>query len=265
MPKETTNDFSHLRLAAIVAESVVVFGAVVAANGEIAFLSLQGVNVALAVAILLRRAARSVPPSPATFEPNIRFGLRATLVVSSICCAFLAVTRWHEPKFAIPFLLWLLSAALFVAALQGQRSGFFGALAYHQFLGAFLFAGPIAAYHINGRAWYDYRVSGWNPPLSVDEEGTVWRGDYDPKFTPPASWPIVGGVLHAMCVYSIGIVVCPPVAPLVALTSGILLLRYRRFNTRRQLRLTFALWSAALCPLLYLIVWGDKVLSWIAD
>lgn len=258
--------YSKLALVPVVAEMVAIAAARTSGVDEAAVLCLQFVNVAIAIGILLVRLSGTTELSAAAFiQARLRFRIRTILIATAVLCGFLALARSREPKVGVLLLLWLSSIGLLSATLRDQITGVFALLAFHLFLGAFLLIGPIASYHINGRAWYDYGVSPWNPPVLIDENGKAWRGDYDPKYTPPVSWAVGGDLLYALCFCSIGIVMCPPVAPIVALTSGILLWNYRYRIDERQRNLFVAMWAAGLCPLLYLLVWGEKVLDWIAD
>jgi hypothetical protein len=136
-------------------------------------------------------------------------------------------------------------------------------LGAHLCIGAFLIVGPVGSYHINGRAWYDYGLSGWHPPPYHFSDGEVGKGDYDPKFTRPFIWPTIGPMLEWMCGASLFVLILPPLAPVLAVLtlasvngSGI------SANGRNRGRL---LWAIGAAPQVYLLAWGFNVLAWLAD
>jgi hypothetical protein len=131
----------------------------------------------------------------------------------------------------------------------------------HCSIGVFLLVGPIGAYHINGRAWFDYGLTGWNR----SSDGTIGFDDYDPKFTRPATWPVIGPVLFHMCWASLSLLICPPIGPGVAILLLTLTLIHRGSMSRPQARQIFAWWAVGLIPQLYFVVWGGNLVEWLLD
>lgn len=132
-------------------------------------------------------------------------------------------------------------------------------------LGSFLLVGPIASYHINGRAWYDYGISPWDPPPGHFPDGRVEVVDYDPGYTPPGTWPIAGDILILMTVCSVGLIVIPPTAPIVSIALLAMAIRLRRSLTRSQAICVGAIWLLGTIPTIYMVVWGWKVWDWAFD
>jgi hypothetical protein len=135
----------------------------------------------------------------------------------------------------------------------------------HLAIAMFLLLGPILSYHINGRAWYDYGLSGWDPPLSQFSNGTFGISDYDPKNTPPAIWPVIGPIMYIMCYLSIGLIIFPPTGPVVSIACFALAIRLRQVLTMQQSLIVWIAWAIGLPSLLYMIFWGGPVFEWIAD
>jgi hypothetical protein len=129
----------------------------------------------------------------------------------------------------------------------------------------FLLVGPILSYHINGRAWYDYGISAWNPPPFHFSDGKIGISDYDPKFTRPAVWPHIGPVMYVMCWLSIGLMIIPPTAPVVSIALFVLAIRLKHILTTWQSLCVWASWAIGLVPVLYLVLWGGNVFEWVAD
>ena len=177
---------------------------------------------------------------------------------TSLLCG---TARWFGGQGVAVLALWLPCSWLLCTAIAEPEQAARKLLALHLVLALYLTVGPIVSYHVNGRSAYDYGLVRWNPPVSQDETGRKWKGDYDPKFTPPATWPILGPTMYTMCWVSIALVVCPPIAPLVAMFTLLLLWRVSAGRTK----LLIAGWTMACLPIVYLLVWGVKVLDWIAD
>jgi hypothetical protein len=201
-----------------------------------------------------------------------RFSLRGLLFVTAAACVALVLCRF----FAISESLLLLEVgSLLFGTCVIAWAGWAMGRANPRYLGLLLMAnvasgsclliGPIAAYHINGRAWYDYGLSAWNPPVSSYSDGRTGVGDYDPKWTPPAIWPVIGPAFYTMCIAGIGLMILPPTAPALVVLSALMAMRFRRVLTASQKHLVCSLWVVGSLPTLYLLVWGLKVLEWIAD
>jgi hypothetical protein len=177
---------------------------------------------------------------------------------TSLLCG---TTRWLGGESVAALALWLPGSWLLWTAIAHPDEAARKLLATHLVLALYLTVGPIFSYHVNGRAAYDYGLVGWNPPISRDETGKTWKANYDPKFTPPGTWPIIGPTMYTMCWVSTMVVVCPPIAPFVAMFTLFLLWRASVGRTR----LIVAGWTMGCLPIAYLLIWGVKVLDWIAD
>ena len=204
---------------------------------------------------------------------RFRFQLRTLLYGVTGACGFLALCRLlnTEGGFAMFELLFFLSmtALMLLSLWLSTRNSlsYLGILLLcHLSIAVFLVTGPIAAYHINGRAWYDYGWTTWDPPLFHYRDGTIGISDYDPKFTKPGIWPVVGPIwIMLSFLLSIGLMIFPPVAPVIAVTVPLLAFRLRHVLTSRQKFYAWSLWLIGLPPVLYMICWGVRVLEWIAD
>ena len=188
---------------------------------------------------------------------TIRQLIFAVFFTSLLC----ATARWLGGDYVGVLALWLPASWLLWTAIVQPDQAARKLLALHLVLAVYLTAGPIVSYHLNGRAAYDYGLVGWNPPVSQDETGRTWKADYDPKYTPPATWPIIGLTMYTMCWVSTMVVACPPIAPLVAMFT--LFLLWRTSVGRTKLLITG--WAMGCLPIVYLLVWGVKILDWIAD
>lgn len=135
----------------------------------------------------------------------------------------------------------------------------------HVAIATFLLLGPIASYHINGRAWYDYGLTGWNPPPFLERDGTFGIGDYDPKFTRPGVWPVIGPIMLTMTLFSLALLYVPPLAPIVAVCILVSAIRLRHVLTVRQSLSVWTLWLFGLLPIAYMYYWGGKVIEWLMD
>lgn len=195
---------------------------------------------------------------------DVRFRLRTFLAAVTVICVSLA---FGFNTFCFVFSLASGALALYSIWLAGQYAPrYLGILIIcHVAIAAFLSIGPILSYHLNGRAWYDYGLSNWDPPPSQLSDGTVGVYDYDPKSTPPAVWPIIGPLLYVMCWLSFALVIFPPTGPIVSIACFVLAIRLRHVLTTRQNLVVWIAWGLGLPPLLYLIFWGGHVLEWIAD
>ena len=204
---------------------------------------------------------------------QLRFQLRTLLYVMSVRCVIFAICSLlnTEGGFAVFELMFFLSmtALMLLSLWLSTRNSprYLGILLLcHLSIAALLLAGPIAAYHINGRAWYDYGWTSRDPPLFLFRDGTIGISDYDPKFTMPGVWPVVGPIwIMLSFLLSIGLMIFPPVAPVVAVTTPVLSFRLRYMLTSRQTVYAWNLWLIGLLPVLYMVCWGGRVLEWIAD
>jgi hypothetical protein len=128
----------------------------------------------------------------------------------------------------------------------------------HLLSGGVVFLGLILPYHINGRAWYDYGWSGWNPPEYHFSDGKVGHADYDPKFTRPTTWPVLGKVFESFAALALlGIVTG-------AVTSAILVPFLFKQSARRVSFIV--LYLAGTLPIIY--NWsplGWKMWTWWLD
>lgn len=202
---------------------------------------------------------------------RFQFRLRTLLYLVSAVGVLLASFQVLGPEYAVRalgsvFLLFSFGLLVFAVWLAARNTRWHlrRLLVCHLAVGAFLLVGPILAYHVNGRAWYDYGLAGWNPPVSHDD-GRTWIGDYDSKYTPPAVWPIVGPVLYLMSAYSIGLAFIPPTAEVITIALLVMAARLRRALTVRQQVYVWTIWTVGAVPVLYMVVWGAKVLEWIVD
>jgi hypothetical protein len=203
---------------------------------------------------------------------HVQFRLRTLLYVVSAACVLLAIFQLLGPEHRLVALLYVFSlfslGLLVFAVLLATRDSWrhIALLSIcHLALGLFLLFGPILSYHVNGRAWYDYGLSGWNPPISCDEDGRTWISDYDPKFTPPATWPIIGPVMDLMCCCSMVLTFIPPTAEIVTVALPVMAIRLRNTLTLRQSICAWTVWAAGAVPTLYMVVWGRKVFEWLLD
>jgi hypothetical protein len=196
---------------------------------------------------------------------DFRFRLRTLLFAVTATCLFLALCSLIAIENAFPILtLGMTALAVWLATRNAPR--YLGILiACHLIIAMLLIVGPIASYHINGRAWYDYGLSPWNPPPFHFDDGNVGIGDYDPKYTRPAVWPVIGPVMYVMSWAGVGLMIFPPIAPVVSIAVFVLAIRLRHVLTKWQSRFVWASWTIGLVPVLYLLFWGLKVFDWIAD
>jgi hypothetical protein len=171
-------------------------------------------------------------PVDSSGERRSQFTIRQLIFAVFFTSLLCAAARWLGGECVAVLALWLPGSWLLWTAIAHPDQAAARLLALHLVLAIYLTFGPILAYHVNGRAWYDYGLAGWNPPVSQDDTGKTWKADYDPKFTPPATWPIVGPAMYAMSYFSPILVVCPPTAPLVAMVSLFLLWRAPVRRTR---------------------------------
>ena len=203
---------------------------------------------------------------------EVRFQLRTLLYAVTAICLFLALcpliaTKGGFNAFVYVFLTFcfaLTACAVWLATRNMPR--YLGILIVcHLAIAVFLLIGPILSYHLNGCAWYDYGLSSWDPPVSQFSDGTLGIGDYDPKYTLPAVWPVIGPIMYYMCWLSIGLIIFPPTGPVVSIAYFVLAIRLRHVLTVRQSLLVWIAWAIGLPPVLYMIFWGGPVFEWIAD
>src|SRR5262245_23177377 len=121
---------------------------------------------------------------------DFRFRLRTLLIAVTATCLFLAlcpllITESGSIVFENAFLVFSLGLTVWAGWLATRNAPrYLGMLVLcHLTIAMFLLIGPIVSYHINGRAWYDYGISTWDPPPFHFSDGTIGIGDYDPKFT----------------------------------------------------------------------------------
>jgi hypothetical protein len=203
---------------------------------------------------------------------NLRFGLRTLLYAVTAACIFLAFLPLIETDvgfaiFSCTFLLFSSALTAYAVWLATRNSPqYLGRLMLcHLVIAVFLLVGPIISYHLNGRAWYDYGLTSWDPPLSRFRDGTLGISDYDPKHTLPATWPVIGPILFMMCWLSVGLMVFPPTGPIVLIALFVSMIRLRQVLSPPQNLLAWMAWAFGSVPVFYLICWGGKVLDWIAD
>lgn len=203
---------------------------------------------------------------------DFRFKLRTLLYAITVASLFLALCPLIATEGGFIVLLYAFMAfclgltvfAVWLATRNAPR--YLGLLIVcHLAIAMFLLIGPIVSYHINGRAWYDYGTSTWNPPPFHYSDGTIGISDYDPKFTRPAIWPVIGPVMFVMCWLSGSLMIIPPTAPVVSIAVVVLATRLRHVLTMWQSLFVWVSWAMGLVPVLYLVLWGGKVLEWIAD
>ena len=206
------------------------------------------------------------------FDFSFRFRLRTLLTTVTAACLFLALcpliaTEGELGALVIAFMVFSLGLTVFAVWCAARTTPkYLGILIVcYLAIAMFLFIGPIVSYHVNGRAWMDYGISNWNPPPFHFADGTIGISDYDPKSTQPAVWPFIGPVMYVMCWLSIGLMIFPPTAPVVSIALPILAIRLRHVLTAWQSVCVWASWVIGLIPVLYLVLWGGKVLEWIAD
>jgi hypothetical protein len=202
---------------------------------------------------------------------DFRFRLRTLLYAVTVVCLFLALcpliaTESGFTALMFAFMAFCLGLTVFAVWLATRTTPqFLGILIVcHLAIAMFLLI-PIVSYHVNGRAWYDYGLSTWNPPPFHFSDGTIGISDYDPKFTQPAVWPFIGPVMYVLCWLSIELLIFPPAAPIVSIALPILAIRLRHVLTTWQSLCVWASWAIGLVPVLYLVLWGGKVFEWIAD
>lgn len=195
---------------------------------------------------------------------NIRFRLRTVLCVVTAFCLLLAL---GPPLFELTFLLFCVALSAYAVWLATRSTPrYLGLLIVWQLaIATFLFVGPILSYHLNGRAWYDYGLSTWNPPVSRFSDGRIGIYDYDPKYTPPAVWPVIGPIMYIMCWLSGSLIFFPPTSLIVSIASFNLAVRLRHVLTERQMLVAWMTWVIGILPTLYMFFWGGHVIEWIAD
>lgn len=191
--------------------------------------------------------------------------LRALFAATTVSCLFSGLAARHGPALGILLFIWCTTVLLLWSAFLVPARGVEALIGIHVFLNTLLLIGPVASYHINGRAWYDYGTVAWNPPMASDGLGNTWCDDYDPKYTPPFSWPEIGPVMHSTSCYLLLLGIFPPLVPLVAFAVPCVLWKYRECYTHHRRCVLLSLWGVGLSPLVYLAVWGSKVASWLAD
>ena len=162
------------------------------------------------------------------FDLKIRFSLRTVLYAVSGACFLLTVYRLTGAieDVVVVFCLGVAAFAIWSATRDTPRH-LGNLIACHLVLAVWLLAGPVLSYHINGRAWYDYGLSQWDPPPYHLNDGSVVVSDYDPKSTRPAVWPIIGPIMYTLCWFSMCLMVLPPTAPIVSIALFALAIRLR--------------------------------------
>jgi hypothetical protein len=193
----------------------------------------------------------------------MRFSLKRALLAITAACAWLTLLKLTGGETAFLLLNLPVFIALCVAATTRPQRAIVWVLPLQTFL--LLCLGVlVASYHINGRAWYDYGLSAWNPPPSYHDDGTIYLGDYDPKFTRPYVWPWVGDAMAILSECTVGLMIAPPTAPLCPFALFMLL----RTHSAYPNAIRVAAWieiSFSSVLVIYLGCWGLKVLEWIAD
>jgi hypothetical protein len=196
---------------------------------------------------------------------DFRFRLRSLMYAVTVGCLLLALHSLVVLIWAfMAFCLGLTVFAVWLATRTTPR--YLGILIVcHLAIAIFLLIGPIVSYHINGRAWYDYGLSTWNPPPFHHTDGTIGIVDYDPVFTRPAVWPVIGPIMYVMSWLSFSLMFIPPTAPVVSIAIFVLAIRLRHVLTSWQSLCVWAAWAIGIVPVLYMLWWGGKVLQWIGD
>jgi hypothetical protein len=122
----------------------------------------------------------------------------------------------------------------------------------------------IASYHVNGCAWFDYGLEGWNPLSSDDERAAVFSRDYDPDNTKPFVWPLIGDCMAFMSVFAVVAMICPPTA---LICTAFLFVQVRRDSKCNRITRVAAITSIFLTSifLIYMACWGGHVLDWLFD
>ena len=171
---------------------------------------------------------------------KFQFGLRTLLYTITAACLILALCPLIVTAIGLfvvyAFIVFCLTLTIYAVCLATENTprhlGRLGVI--HAAIALFLLAGPIASYYINGRAWYDYGLSAWNPPPYRQSDGNIGIVDYDPAYTPPAVWPVIGPAMYAMCWFSVSLIYFPPTAPVVSIAMAVLAIRLRHLLTTRQ-------------------------------
>jgi hypothetical protein len=193
----------------------------------------------------------------------MRFSLKGALLCLTAACAWLTILKLAGGENAFLLLNVLIFFSLCGVALARPQQAIVWVLPLQTFL-LLCLAVLVASYHINGRAWYDYGLSGWNPPPSYDENGAAYAGDYDPKFTRPFVWPWIGESMAILSDFAFGSMIIPPTAPLCPVVLIILLRTHRTYPKAIRVAAWIEI-AVASVLVIYLACWGLKVLEWLAD
>jgi hypothetical protein len=191
------------------------------------------------------------------FRFNLRtllYGVTAASIFLALCPLIATQTGFiaFENAF-LPFSLGLTAFAVWLATRNSPK--YLGILIIcHMTIAMFLLLGPIVSYHINGRAWYDYGMSPWNPPPFQFSDGTIGISDYDPKFTRPVVWPVIGPVMYVMSRLSMLLMIFPPTAPAVTIAAFVLASRLWPVLTKQQLLFVSTSWVISLVRALLSLV-----------
>jgi hypothetical protein len=202
------------------------------------------------------------PAEYSTTTPIFQWQLRLRTMFGlvSVVCGLLAVQRiWGEwPITAFVASIGLSIWALWLATSREPRQlGLL--LLMHLAIGVLLLLGPIAAYHLTGRAWYDYGLLQGDPVTVQDSDGIT---RYYPLWTLSQSWPRAGPILETLtrvCIFAF----VPPTAWIIAILAPFMIVRLRTVLSPRQKWRVAMLWLIGVLPIAYLLAWGMKVAKWL--
>jgi hypothetical protein len=193
----------------------------------------------------------------------MRFSLKRALLGLTAACAWLTLFKLAGGETAFLLLNFLVFIALCVAATTRPQRAIVWVLPLQTAL--LLCLGVlVASYHINGRAWYDYGLSAWNPPPSYHDDGTTYLGDYDPGSTRPYVWPWTGDVMATASHIAVGLMIFPPTAPLCTVVLIILLRTHIAYPKPIRVAAKIQIYVAS-ALMIYLVCWGLVIVEWLAD
>jgi hypothetical protein len=180
-------------------------------------------------------------------------------VLTAAACGLLGLHAWSE---SWPIDVFTISVCVSLAALwlgtsrQPAELGLL--LVMHLVIGGFLLLGPITAYHLSGRALYDYGFAPDDPMPHVTEYG---ESVSYPPYRVAETWPAAGRISLVMTRLSL-LLFLPPTAIIVAVLALFLILRLSNILSPGQRWRVWIVWLAGSCPLIYLLVWGKKIVDW---
>ena len=108
-------------------------------------------------------------------------------------------------------------------------------------------------------------MSPWDPPMAHYPDGSTAIVDYDPGYTPPYTWPIIGPIMILMCLFSVNLLILPPTAFVVAAKQFLMAIRLNNVLKVGQKLYVWTAWSIGVLCILYLLFWGRYIADWFLD